>query len=550
MSLLRARLDQYPRLYGRLRTRAYVMLVISAIGLVVSAFFSFLGLMLAIVPEGDLWERRSSYVVGVLGGLIPLVLSVIGLWRGFVNRKRAHIARDIVALSRLTPVFGSREIAQNLGMRALDAERALLEALSYGFLEEVPGTADLALSMGRSGVADMASVSASYPTAAAHLGPTGPNYPAAQGPSANGQAPHGQTPSGYPMAGSQTDVQIGSYQRGNPMANTPVVITPPAPMAGSTTVQAPATPRHAGPSAPPPASAAALSGSVLNGTYRIEKHLGSGGMGAVYAATHLRTGRRYAVKTLLPDAQFSADAIKRFEREATSASALGHPGIVAVHDFNSTEGGLFYLVMDLLEGETLDQRLERTGSLPWPEARRIALEAGEALAAAHAKGLLHRDLKPANLFLARVPGEPKEKVVLLDFGLAKPIDSAAVSKLTSTGAAVGTPLYMAPEQARGEPLDVRCDVYGLGAVLYEMLTGAPPFFDRTLAAVYARLLTESAPSAVRAAAHPVPGVVDDLLACALAKTPAERFETVRAFLGALSNVGVGPAQVMGTADSA
>jgi serine/threonine-protein kinase len=99
---------------------------------------------------------------------------------------------------------------------------------------------------------------------------------------------------------------------------------------------------------------------------------------------------------------------------------------------------------------------------------------------------------------------------------------------------------MAPEQARGEPVDVRCDVYGLGAVLFEMITGAPPFFDRTLAAVYARLLTESAPSAVRAATHPVPPVVDDLLACALAKTPAERFETVRAFLGALANVSATP----------
>ncbi len=498
MSLLRARTDQFPRLYGRLRTRAYVQLVLGAIALVISAFLSFLGLMLAVMPEGGLWENRASYVVGVLGGLLPLTGSVIAIWRGLVGRKRAHTARDIVALSRLGPVFGARDVAHHLGMRPIDAERAVLEALSYGFVEEVPGTAELAASWGASSASGAAvgypSISATFPTAAGHLAPSGPA----------------------------------------------LVITPPSPLSGSATVQAPMTPRHAGPSSPPPASAQALVGAVLNGTYEIERHLGSGGMGAVYAAKHLRTGRHYAIKTLLPDAQFSPDAIRRFEREATAASALGHPGIVAVHDFHSTEGGLYYLVMDLLEGETLDQRLERSGSLPWPEARRIALEAGEALAAAHAKGLLHRDLKPANLFLARVPGEPRERVVLLDFGLAKPIESAAVSKLTSTGAAVGTPLYMAPEQARGEPVDVRCDVYGLGAVLYEMLTGAPPFFDRTLAAVYARLLTESAPSAVRAATHPVPPVVDDLLACALAKTPAERFETVRAFLGALSNVSETP----------
>ncbi|MFO0587502.1 MAG: protein kinase [Polyangiaceae bacterium] len=512
MSLLRARLDQYPRLYGRLRSRAYVEIVIGAIGLVIGAFLSFIGLLLAFMPdpEGGVWGNRAAVFVGVFGGVLPLVGSSFALWRGFVNRKRAHAARDIVALSRITQVFGARDVAQHLGLRMLDAERTLLDALHAGFVEEVPGTAELppATTTGASGYPP--SVSATYPNAE-HLAPTGPNYAVAQ----------------------------------RPIANTPVVITPPSPLAGSATVQAPMTPHHAvaaspspaGQSAPPPGATESLVGAVLNGTYQIEKHLGSGGMGAVYAAKHLRTGRRYAVKTLLPDAQLSPDAIRRFEREATAASALGHPGIVGVHDFHSTETGLFYLVMDLLEGETLDQRLERTGSLPWPEARRIALEAGEALASAHAKGLLHRDLKPANLFLARVPGEAKERVVLLDFGLAKPIDNAAVSKLTSTGAAVGTPLYMAPEQARGEPVDVRCDVYGLGAVLYEMLTGAPPFFDRTLAAVYAKLLTESAPSAVRAASHPVPEVVDDLLACALAKTPAERFETVRAFLGALANVG-------------
>ena len=501
MSLLRARLDQYPRLYGRLRSRAYIEIVVGAIGLVVSAFLSFIGLLLAFMPEpeGGVWGNRAAVAVGVFGGVIPLIGSSFALWRGFVNRKRAHIARDVVALSRITPVFGAREVAQHLGMRPLDAERALLDALHAGFVEEVPGSAEMPTPMLSPGVGGYpASVSATYPNAE-YLAPTGPNYAAAQ---------------------------------------LPVVVTPPSPMAGSATIQAPMTPRHIVPSSqPPPGATESLVGAVLNGTYQIEKHLGSGGMGAVYAAKHLRTGRRYAVKMLLPDAQLSPDAIRRFEREATAASALGHPGIVAVHDFHSTETGLFYLVMDLLEGETLDQRLERTGSLPWPEARRIVLEAGEALASAHAKGLLHRDLKPANLFLARVPGEPKERVVLLDFGLAKPIDNAAVSKLTHTGAAVGTPLYMAPEQARGEPVDVRCDVYGLGAVLYEMLTGAPPFFDRTLAAVYAKLLTESAPSAVRAASHPVPAVVDDLLACALAKTPEERFETVRAFLGALANVG-------------
>jgi serine/threonine-protein kinase len=196
--------------------------------------------------------------------------------------------------------------------------------------------------------------------------------------------------------------------------------------------------------------------------------------------------------------------------------------------------------MDLLEGETLEQRLARAGCLPWPEARRIVLEVAAALSAAHDNGLLHRDLKPANIFLARAEGAP-ERAVLLDFGLAKPLEGAGRSRITVSGAAVGTPLYMSPEQARGEALDVRSDVYGLGAVLYEMVTGAPPFLDRTLAGVYARLLTESAPAATAAARYPLPAAVDDVLACALAKTPAGRFDSMRALVGAIQAVGE-PAQ--------
>src|SRR5262249_25456420 len=162
----------------------------------------------------------------------------------------------------------------------------------------------------------------------------------------------------------------------------------------------------------------------------------------------------------------------------SAASAIGHPGIVAVHDFHETEGGVHYLVMDLLEGETLEQRLARAGSLPWSEARRIVTEVGSALAAAHDRGLLHPDLKPANTFLATASDQPARAAPLAS-GLAKPLSDAARSRITVSGTAVGTPMYMSPEQARGEALDVRSDVYGLAAVLYEMITGAPPFLDRT-----------------------------------------------------------------------
>ncbi len=284
----------------------------------------------------------------------------------------------------------------------------------------------------------------------------------------------------------------------------------------------------------PPGAPDAWIGAILHGTYRIEGRVGAGGMGMVYRGVHLRTGRNYAIKTLLPDAHLLPDALRRFEREATAASALGHPNIIGVHDFNVTPEGASYLVMDLLEGETLEDRLARVGSLPWPDAQRLVLELGAGLAVAHEHGLLHRDVKPANIFLAR--GTGTERAVLLDFGLVKPMDDAAISRITVTGAAVGTPMYMSPEQARGDAVDARTDVYGLAAVLFEIVTGAPPFLDRTLASVYARLLTTPAPTASSVADHPLPPELDAVLARALAKSPDERFPDVRALLAALAAI--------------
>jgi tRNA A-37 threonylcarbamoyl transferase component Bud32 len=287
-----------------------------------------------------------------------------------------------------------------------------------------------------------------------------------------------------------------------------------------------------GDDAPPASTPFALAGTigpghVLNDTWRVEGLLGSGGMGHVYDVSHLRTGRRYALKTLLPDARLSQDAIRRFEREARAASALGHPGIVAVHDFDHTRDGLAFLVMDKLEGETLEARLEKRGTLSWDETRKIACEIAEALAAAHTAGLLHRDVKPANVFLAK--SGSAERAVLLDFGLAKPVEDAKTSRLTATGAAIGTPLYMSPEQARGESVDVRSDVYGLGAVVYEMVTGAPPFLEPTAARAYARLLSEPAIAPSRLAPMPLPAPLDQLLERALAKDPSLRPATADSF---------------------
>jgi serine/threonine-protein kinase len=295
----------------------------------------------------------------------------------------------------------------------------------------------------------------------------------------------------------------------------------------------PATPIRAGHEAPGTIGF----GTVLGDAYRIEEPLGQGGMGTVHAARHLRTGRRYAVKTILAGASASEDAIRRFEREATAASALGHPGIVQVHDFNVAPNGLFYLVMDLLEGETLATRLARTSPLAWADAQRIAVELCAALGAAHEHGLLHRDIKPSNVFLAkptRATGTA-ERTVLVDFGLVKPLMESG-SQLTSTGAVVGTPMYMSPEQARGETLDVRSDLYSLAAVLFETITGAPPFADRTMASVYARLLNDPPPLASRVSRRPVPREVDDVLVRALAKDRAARYPTARALGEAIARI--------------
>jgi serine/threonine-protein kinase len=459
---MRVRLEKYQSVHGSLRWRSLALLVLGALGVVFSSFVGLMGVLMLLMGEGDLFQRRGGIVLGLFGGVFPFAGSLVMLWRGAIGRRRLLRLRDLSAMARARGSFGAADVSQTLSLNPLDAERLLLDAASLGLVEEgdpVPAPAPVA-------------------------------------------AP-GHTPA--PVASGVRPVHVPEV-----FART---------------------------QAPRPAPPQALApGEVLNGTYQVDGVLGSGGMGVVYAARHLRTGRRYAVKTLHPDAQLSPDAIRRFEREATAASALGHPGIVGVHDFHETPGGVHYLVMDLLEGETLEQRLARVGCLAWPEARRVALEVGSALGAAHDRGLLHRDLKPANIFLVRAPPSP-ERAVLLDFGLAKPLSDAGVSRLTVSGAAVGTPLYMSPEQARGEPLDVRSDVYGLGAVVYEMVTGAPPFLDKTLAGVYARLLTESAPAATSAARYPCPAAVDDVLACALAKTREARFDSMRALMAAIDAVG-------------
>lgn len=265
---------------------------------------------------------------------------------------------------------------------------------------------------------------------------------------------------------------------------------------------------------------------TISGRYRILAPLGEGGAGEVFAAEHLRTGRRCAVKFLSDGAAADPDAVERFAREARILGELKHRGIVSILDYAEADDGRPYLVMEHLEGEDLASRLDRTGPLDWPEARRLFRQICGALKAAHAQGVLHRDLKPSNIYLTP-DDDGSDRAVLLDFGLAKR-HTLPDTPLTRTGAVMGTPAYMSPEQARARPVDERTDVYSLTAVLYQMLTGEPPFLGSTFTEVLAQVIADPpAPLATRAPRTAIfPAHLDSVIQTAMAKDPGQRHGSV------------------------
>jgi eukaryotic-like serine/threonine-protein kinase len=264
-------------------------------------------------------------------------------------------------------------------------------------------------------------------------------------------------------------------------------------------------------------------GQTLAGRYRLTRRIGSGGAGSVYEAEHLRSGQKLAVKILRPEWASARDLVSRFQREAKTTALLSHPSVVETFDFGALDDGALFLAMELVRGVPLSHRIDQ-GALEPTDALAITRQILDALSHTHAVGVVHRDLKPDNVLLV----DGGVTVKLIDFGIAKLLGEAAFDvgggRLTATGIVFGTPAYMAPEQALGRILDGRADLYALGCILFEMLTGRPPF-DGTDAATLMQLHC-SAPVPRLLDRHPdLAGApqLDALLRRALAKTPDGRF---------------------------
>lgn len=272
----------------------------------------------------------------------------------------------------------------------------------------------------------------------------------------------------------------------------------------------------------PPDPHQALLGRTIAGRYQISELIGKGGFGAVFAGKHALTGQDVVLKVMRPEVAADPTQVKRFMNEARISSQLSHPNTVRTFDFGQTDDGLLYLVMERLHGDELAKILRRDAPLDPARAIRIAIGVLKSLSEAHAAGLVHRDLKPGNIFLVRVHGE-SEFVKLIDFGIAKSITPGEEEDLTRTGLAIGTPKYMSPEQGRAEQLDGRSDLYALGVILFEALTGRVPFEATSAMSMIVAHLQQQPPDVRQLVGKPLPPGLAEIVMKALAKQPWERF---------------------------
>jgi serine/threonine-protein kinase len=282
-------------------------------------------------------------------------------------------------------------------------------------------------------------------------------------------------------------------------------------------------------------------GTILDNKYRIEEKIGQGGMGKVYRATHIHMDHTVAIKVLHSELSSDQIAMERFRREARAAAQIHHQNAVAVTDFGVTiNDTVAYLVMEFLEGLDLGQRIKRERRLTVEQSYHITRQVCSALQAAHGKGIIHRDLKPDNIWIVESPGGG-EQVKVLDFGIAKLKSTTDMVKLTQQGTLVGTPHYMSPEQCRGEELDARSDIYSLGVIIYEMLTGEVPFQAPTPVGVVIKHATEP-PSPLRWSRPDLPQQIEDVVLRALEKKrerrPASALHLAQEFEAALYASGI------------
>lgn len=274
-------------------------------------------------------------------------------------------------------------------------------------------------------------------------------------------------------------------------------------------------------------------GQVLDGKYRLDAFLAEGGMGAVYRATHVMLEKVVAIKLIHPGVVASMETVKRFQREARAATALNHRNIVAVYDLGQTADGTLYIAMEYIDGPSLKAVIQKGHGVSPERTIAILRQVASALSIAHRHNIIHRDLKPHNIMLARAEGF--DVVKLVDFGIAKTFDDA--TQLTMTGTAMGTPQYMAPEQAEGRVVDARSDLYSLGVIVYEMLAGEVPFSDPSVPALLVKHIRElPAPPSTKKPG--VPPALEAIAMTCLEKDPARRFQTADAFAAALENAAV------------
>ncbi len=289
----------------------------------------------------------------------------------------------------------------------------------------------------------------------------------------------------------------------------------------------------------------ALVGQTVDGRYRIDAVVGRGGMGTVYRAEHVRIQRPVAFKRLHPRLSNTDAFEKRFEREAVAVGRVDHPNCVGISDFGELADGSLYLVMEYLEGRSLGDLLDEYQRLPPARALHIMRHVMRGLAHAHAQGVVHRDIKPDNIYLVQRDGDA-DFAKVVDFGIAKlvgPAESEGDQGLTKTGVAIGTPKYLAPEQAFGDTTDGRTDLYSASVVLYEMVAGVPPFeADDSIALVTKHLTSPVPPLAQAAPGVPLPAGLEQLVQRGLAKERDQRFGSAEEYIAAIDAIaGQGPA---------